>query len=101
MTTTIRGKSFEITEAIISYTKEKYAKLSKYSDHLEEVEVILDGNSKRGFEVEVIAHYNGERLVAKSENKDLYGAIDRGKSKIKSIIQKQKVTFVKKANSDM
>ncbi len=91
----VRGKSFEVTEAIKEYVEEKVSRLFNYTNNLEDVEVILGGDSKKGFNIEIIALLAGEKLVGKESSKDLYEGIDKCKKIVKGQITKHKQSFHK------
>jgi putative sigma-54 modulation protein len=91
----VRGRNLEITEAINTYAIEKLERLYKYTDKLDSLEAVLTKTTKNEFEVEIIAMHGSNKIIAKSEGKDLYDIIDATKNKIKNLIQKQKFTYNK------
>lgn len=95
MTIIVRGKGFDLTEAIKDYAEEKVTRLFTYSNKIDSIDVILSGQSKKGFNIEIIAHGDREKIIGKENNKDLYKGIDQCKKTIKEQLLRQKESFHK------
>lgn len=64
---TIRGKQIDITEAIKAYAEEKTAKLPRYYDSINRVEVMIDGNEGGKINVEIIARAEHNKIFIVTE----------------------------------
>lgn len=71
----LTGRHVEITEALREYVNNKFAKLERHFDHINNVHVILD-IEKLSQVAEATLHVNGGELFATSEHQDMYAAID-------------------------
>lgn len=88
---TISGKHIEITEAIRKHAEEKTAKLPKYYNNINHVEVIIDGNQGIGINVEVIARAEHSKVFIGTEmGTDAYRCIDMAVHKIESQLRRVK-----------
>lgn len=76
MIVTISSRHMDVTEALKSYAEQKAAKLTRYYDRIQEIEVIFD-NHKDTTSVEMIV--NGEHrnmFIANHNEGDAYACID-------------------------
>ena len=75
MNLVISGHHMAVTPAIRSYVEGKLSRIRRHFDHVIEVSVILavDHLTRK---VEVSCHIAGKDIVAKSDDPDLYAAID-------------------------
>jgi putative sigma-54 modulation protein len=74
---TISGKHIDITEAIKSYAQKKTAKLPRYYDSINRVEVIIEGNKGGNVSVEVIAAAEHNKIfIVKETGENAYKCID-------------------------
>ena len=88
---TITGKHIEITEAIRSHAEEKTAKLPKYYNSINRVEVIIDGNQGSDTNVEVIARAeHGKIFVGTEAGQDAYRCIDMAVHKLERQLRRKK-----------
>ena len=71
----LTGRHVEVTDALREYVNNKFAKLERHFDHINNVHVILD-IEKLSQIAEATLHVNGGELFATSEHQDMYGAID-------------------------
>ena len=88
---TITGKHIEITEALKKHAEEKTAKLPRYFNSIQQIEVIIDGSEGGNNSVEVIVsveHYND--LVATETGDDAYKCIDMAVHKIERQLTRKK-----------
>ncbi|TRW50445.1 ribosome hibernation promoting factor [Aliidiomarina halalkaliphila] len=71
----LTGHHVEITEALRDYVDNKFAKLERHFDHINNVHVILNVE-KLLQKAEATLHLNGGEVFATSEHQDMYAAID-------------------------
>ncbi len=88
---TITGKHIEITDAIRNHAQEKTAKLPKYYDSIDRVEVILDGSQPGSPSVEVIARGEHSKVFVVTESGgDAYRCIDVAVRKLERQLRRKK-----------
>ena len=88
---TITGKHVEITDAIRSHAEEKTAKLPKYYNSVNQVEVIIDGGDGGDAIVEVIARAEHSNVfIAKESGQDTYACIDLAVHKLERQLRRKK-----------
>ena len=88
---TITGKHVEITDAIRSHAEEKTAKLPKYYNSVNRVEVIIDGGDGGDAIVEVIARAEHSNVfIAKESGQDTYACIDLAVHKLERQLRRKK-----------
>jgi len=68
-------RHIDLTESLKDYVDNKFAKLERHFDHINNVHVILDVE-KLIQKAEATMHVNGGELFATSEHSDMYAAID-------------------------
>ncbi len=71
----LTGRHVEITESLRDYVNNKFAKLERHFDHINNVHVILD-IEKLSQKAEATLHVNGGELFATAAHQDMYAAID-------------------------
>ncbi|ATC99849.1 MAG: ribosome hibernation promoting factor [Pseudoalteromonas spongiae] len=71
----LTGRHVEITDSLRDYVTNKFAKLERHFDHINNVHVILD-IEKLSQKAEATMHVNGGELFASTEHQDMYAAID-------------------------
>ena len=84
MQITVSGKHIEITAAIKQYATEKVAKLPRYYDRIQEIDVVADKiDNAWTYEVEVIVKVErSDPFVAKTSGSDLYACVDETVDKL-------------------
>ena len=88
---TITGKHVEITDAIRSHAEEKTAKLPKYYNSVNQVEVIIDSGDGSDAIVEVIARAEHSNVfIAKESGQDTYACIDLAVHKLERQLRRKK-----------
>lgn len=89
MNLTISGHHVAVTPAIRSYVEGKFSRISRHFDHVIDVSVILtiDHAAQKA---EVTCHVSGKDIVAHSDDRDLYAAIDALVDKLDRQIVKYK-----------
>ena len=79
----VTGKHVDITDPIREYAQIKAAKMQRYYDRVQSIEVVADKTDGHTFGVEMIAHVEGrDHVVATSRSQDLYAAIDEVQNKM-------------------
>ena len=71
----LTGRHVEITDSLRDYVTNKFAKLERHFDHINNVHVILDVE-KLSQKAEATMHVNGGELFASEAQQDVYAAID-------------------------
>jgi len=88
---TITGKHIEITDAIKTHIEEKTAKLPRYYNSLNQVEVVIEAGKGGNPGVEIIARAeHGKVFIATETGEDMYACIDLAVHKIERQIRKKK-----------
>jgi putative sigma-54 modulation protein len=91
MLLTITAKHIEMTDAIKEYIESKTAKLPKYYNNINKIEVIVDGNDGGQIGVELIASAEHSKIFIASETgEDMYACIDQVAHKIERQISRRK-----------
>jgi len=89
MQLTLTGHHVDITEALRNYTQEKFQRLERHFDHVQNVHVILTVEKTRQ-KAEAELHVSGNRLYADAIEEDMYAALDGLVSKLDRQIIKHK-----------
>ncbi|UAA38468.1 ribosome hibernation promoting factor [Paraneptunicella aestuarii] len=71
----LTGHHVEITDALRDYVDNKFTKLERHFDHINNVHVILNVE-KLSQKAEAKLHIDGGEIFAASEHEDMYAAID-------------------------
>ncbi len=71
----LTGRHLEVTDPLKTFVNEKFARLERHFDHINNVYVILSVEKVRQI-AEATLHVNGGELFANSEAEDMYAAID-------------------------
>ena len=88
---TITAKHIEITDAIREYIETKTAKLPKYFNSINKLDVIVNGKEGGWVAVEIIASAeHGKIFIVKETGEDMYACIDLAVHKIERQISRQK-----------
>ncbi len=88
---TISGKHIDITEAIKNHAEEKTAKLPKYYNSINRIEVVIDGSQGGNVSVEIIASAEHKKIFIVTETgQDAYKCIDIAVHKIERQLKRQK-----------
>ena len=88
---TISGKHIDITEAIKRHAEEKTARLPRYYNCINQVEVIVDGSKGGKTSVEIIARGEHSMLfVGTQSGEDAYRCIDLAVHKLEKQLRRKK-----------
>lgn len=87
----ITGKHIDVTEAIRSHAEQKTAKLPRYYDSINQVEVIIDGSQGASISVEIIARAEHSNVFIVTETgQDAYRCIDLAVHKLERQLRRKK-----------
>ena len=85
----LTGHHVDITDPLREYVNNKFEKLSRHFDHINNVYVVLTVE-KISQIAESTVHLNGSEIHAKAENNDMYASIDSLVDKLDRQILKYK-----------
>ena len=89
MQITVKGKNFDVTEALKSHATQKVGKMSRYSDAVITAEVTL--TTERNWHVaEVTLFGRGFDMHIEEKSKDMYNSIDRVVERLERQLKKQR-----------
>ena len=71
----LTGRHIEVTESLKEYVDNKFAKLERHFDHINNVYVILNVE-KLVQKAEATLHLTGGEVFATADSSDMYAAID-------------------------
>ncbi|MBL4822857.1 MAG: ribosome hibernation promoting factor [Colwellia sp.] len=71
----LTGHHVEVTSSLREYVDNKFAKLERHFDHINNVYVVLTVE-KLNQKAEATVHMNGTEVFASSTNDDMYASID-------------------------
>ena len=87
----ITGKHIDITEAIKNHAQQKTAKMTKFYNSVNQVEVIIDGSLGAQNSVEIIARAEHSKVFVASESgDDVYRCIDLAAHKLERQLRRKK-----------
>ena len=90
MNITVNARHMEATEAMREYAESKVAKLPKYFDNIQSIEVIFDTQAGEAC-CEIVVHASRKlTFVAHSRDADLYASIDQCVDKIAQQLRRHK-----------
>ena len=89
MNLNVTGHHVEVTPAIRDYVTDKLGRVTRHFDHVIDVNVILS-IEKLAQKAEVNVHVSGKDIFVKSEDTDMYSAIDSLVDKLDRQIVKHK-----------
>lgn len=71
----LTGHHVDVTDSLREYVNEKFAKLERHFDHINNVHVVLTVEKLNQI-AESTVHLTGAEVHAKAENSDMYASID-------------------------
>ncbi|MBL4765570.1 MAG: ribosome hibernation promoting factor [Colwellia sp.] len=71
----LTGHHVEVTSSLREYVDNKFAKLARHFDHINNVHVVLIVE-KLNQKAEATVHMNGTEIFASATNTDMYASID-------------------------
>ncbi|MCA9293064.1 MAG: ribosome-associated translation inhibitor RaiA [Phycisphaerales bacterium] len=79
----VSAKHMELTDAIREYADQKAAKLPRYYDGVQEIEVVFEKNGRGEFMVELrVDSEKHDTFVAKQSGLDVYECLDQSVDKM-------------------
>jgi len=85
----LSGHHIEVTDSMRTYVNEKFEKLERHFDHINNVYVVLKVEKLRQI-AESTLHVNGSEIFAAVEHQDMYAAIDGLVDKLNRQVVKHK-----------
>ncbi|CAH0532496.1 Ribosome hibernation promoting factor [Vibrio stylophorae] len=85
----LTGQQIEITDSIREYVDQKFAKLERFFEHINNVHVVVKVE-KNDQTVEATLHVNAGEVHASNTNENLYAAIDGLIDKLSRQLNKHK-----------
>lgn len=90
MQISVIGRRLQTSDALKQYARNKAAKLLKYYDRIQSIQLILDRAAGQNF-VQVIAHAeHRNKFVAQQRGQDLYALVDLATQKLQRQIRRHK-----------
>lgn len=90
----ISGHHVEITQALREFVLNKFEKLERHFEHINNVQVILTVEKLRQI-AEATLHLNGGEVFATAESEDMYAAIDELLDKLDRQVIKHKEKLIR------
>jgi putative sigma-54 modulation protein len=95
----VQGKHIAVTPALREYAEEKLGRITRYFDHVQEAQVVLSverrrGNVGRAQVVEVTVRGDGVLLRGEEASPDMYASIDVVVEKLKKQIERYRSKFI-------
>lgn len=90
----LTGRHVEVTSSLKEFVDEKFAKLERHFDHINNVYVTLTVEKLRQI-AEATLHINGGEIFANSESEDMYASIDLLIDKLDRQVIKHKEKLIK------
>jgi putative sigma-54 modulation protein len=73
----VTGRHMNLTESIKEQVVEKAARLPKYYNGVQEIDIVIEQSNAGGFQVEMrVDSEKHDTFVAKSDGSDMYGCLD-------------------------
>jgi len=91
----LTGHHIDITDSLRTYVNEKFQRLERHFDHINNVHVILSVEKFRQ-RAETNMHLNGGEIFADSEDTDMYASIDSMVDKLDRQIIKHKEKMLRR-----
>jgi putative sigma-54 modulation protein len=95
----VQGKHIAVTPALREYAEEKLGRIARYFDHVQEAQVVLSVERRRGDVgraqvVEVTVRGDGVLLRGEEASADMYASIDLVAEKLKKQIARYRSRFI-------
>jgi len=91
----ITGHHVDLTDSLRDYVNEKFARLERHFDHINNVHVILSIEKIRQI-AEANMHVNGGEIFANAEATDMYASIDSLVDKLDRQVIKHKEKMLRR-----
>ena len=90
----LTGHHLDITDSLRNYVFEKFERIGRHFDHINNVHVILQVEKLRQI-AEAKLNVNGGEIFANSESEDMYAAIDNLVDKLDRQVIKHKEKLIR------
>ncbi|MCO7224034.1 ribosome hibernation promoting factor [Pleionea sp. CnH1-48] len=90
----LTGRHVDVSESLHDFVNEKFQKLERHFDHINNVHVILSVEKLRQI-AEAKLNVNGGEIFANSEHEDMYAAIDTLVDKLDRQVIKHKEKLIR------
>ncbi|TQV72874.1 ribosome hibernation promoting factor [Aliikangiella marina] len=90
----LTGHHLDVTDSLRNYVHEKFERISRHFDHINNVHVILQVEKLRQI-AEAKLNVNGGEIFANSESEDMYAAIDSLVDKLDRQVIKHKEKLIR------
>ena len=90
MQITVSGRHMGISESLKSYCREKSARLARFFNRIQSIEVILDGRNGQHFAEMIVHSDRAQPFVAHEQHEDAYAAVDLTLDKVERQIRRHK-----------
>ncbi|PCI72884.1 MAG: ribosomal subunit interface protein [Kangiella sp.] len=94
MQISVTGRHLDLTDALTDYVNEKFKRLERHFDHINNVHVVLEVDKVRQ-KAEAKMNVNGGELFATSEEEVMYAAIDSLVDKLDRQVIKHKEKLIR------
>ncbi|MGD0540943.1 MAG: ribosome-associated translation inhibitor RaiA [Tepidisphaeraceae bacterium] len=96
---TISSRHMEVTAALKAYAEQKTAKLTRYYDRIQEIEVVFD-NARESMRVEMIVNAEHRNMfIAHHAAEDAYACVDGCSAKLERQLSEHKKKFRNRKHS--
>lgn len=85
----ITGRHFEVTESMKEYVLEKISKIERLTDHIIDVNVIMEVQKLDHF-VEIVMKIGNTKISSQARTTDMYASINKAVEKIESQLRRYK-----------
>jgi putative sigma-54 modulation protein len=86
----IKARHMDVTDSVRKYVEDKVAKLPRFYDNIQDIEVILDTQAERSL-VEIVAHAKKKHtFVASHRDESMYACLDACLDKISEQLRRHK-----------
>lgn len=101
MQITVKGKNFDVTEALKVYAADRVGKVARHFDHSATIiSADVTMTTERNWHiVEVTVHGNGFDMRGEERSKDMYNSVDRVIDKLERQLKKQKGKAIARRSS--
>lgn len=101
MQITVKGKNFDVTEALKTYASDRVGKVARHFDHSATIiSADVTMTTERNWHiVEVTVHGNGFDMRGEERSKDMYHSVDRVIDKLERQLKKQKGKVIARRTS--
>lgn len=90
----LTGHHVDITDSLRAYVYEKFERIERHFDHINNVHVVLEVDKLRQI-AEAKLNVNGGEIFANSESEDMYAAIDSLVDKLDRQVIKHKEKMIR------